>query len=155
MKCPYCSHIDTAVLDSRDSEGLGTIRRRRECLKCEKRFTTYERIEMIDLVVLKKDGRRENFDRNKLLSGLMKATEKRPVDVEDVERTVDAIERELRRKETVEIPSKTIGEIVIRKLKSLDKVSYIRFASVYKSFEDVESFEKEIKSLLNKTTVKK
>ena len=110
---------------------------------------------MIDLVVLKKDGRRENFDRNKLLSGLMKATEKRPVDVEEVERTVDAIERELRRKETVEIPSKTIGEIVIRKLKSLDKVSYIRFASVYKSFEDVESFEKEIKSLLNKTTVKK
>lgn len=155
MKCPYCSHIDTAVLDSRDSEGLGTIRRRRECLKCEKRFTTYERIEMIDLVVLKKDGRRENFDRNKLLSGLMKATEKRPVGVEEVERTVDAIERELRRKETVEIPSKTIGEIVIRKLKSLDKVSYIRFASVYKSFEDVESFEKEIKSLLNKTTVKK
>jgi transcriptional repressor NrdR len=151
MKCPYCSHFDTAVLDSRDSEDLASIRRRRECLKCEKRFTTYERVDTIDLVVLKKDGTREQFDRDKLLAGLMKATEKRSVGVEEIERTVDAIERELRRKDTVEIPSKTVGEIVMRKLRALDKVAYIRFASVYRSFEDVESFEKEIKSLLNKT----
>lgn len=155
MKCPYCSHFDTAVLDSRDSEDLSSIRRRRECLKCEKRFTTYERVEMIDLVILKKDGRRENFDRNKLLTGLMKATEKRPVSVEDVERTVDAIEREIRRRDSIEVPSKNVGEIVMRKLRTLDKVSYIRFASVYRSFEDVESFEKEIKSLLNKASTKK
>ena len=155
MKCPYCSHFDTAVLDSRDSEDLASIRRRRECLKCEKRFTTYERVDTIDLVILKKDGTREQFDRDKLLSGFMKATEKRPVSVEDVERTVDAIERELRRKDTVEIPSKVVGEIVMRKLRALDKVAYIRFASVYRSFEDVESFEKEIKTLLNKTNSKK
>ena len=155
MKCPYCSNFDTAVLDSRDSEDLASIRRRRECLKCEKRFTTYERVDTIDLVILKKDGMREQFDRDKLLSGFMKATEKRPVSVEDIERTVDAIERELRRKDTVEIPSKVVGEIVMRKLRTLDKVAYIRFASVYRSFEDVESFEKEVKSLLNKTHSKK
>ena len=147
MKCPYCSHFDTAVLDSRDNEELSTIRRRRECLKCEKRFTTYERIEMIDLVIIKKDGSRENFDRDKLLSGFRKATEKRPVRTEDIENAVDSIERELRRKDTIEIPSKTVGEIVMRKLKALDKVAYIRFASVYRSFEDVESFEEEIKNL--------
>ena len=145
MKCPYCSHFDTAVLDSRDSEDLSSIRRRRECLKCEKRFTTYERVDTIDLVILKKDGTREQFDRDKLLSGFMKATEKRPVGVEEIERTVDSIERELRRKDTVEIPSKTVGEIVMRKLRALDKVAYIRFASVYRSFEDVESFEKHMK----------
>src|SRR3990172_3583410 len=109
MKCPYCSYYDTSVLDSRDSEDLSSIRRRRECLKCEKRFTTYERVDTIDLVILKKDGTREQFDREKLLSGFMKATEKRPVGVEEIERTVDSIERELRRKDTVEIPSKTVG----------------------------------------------
>lgn len=147
MKCPYCSHFDTAVLDSRDNEELSSIRRRRECLKCEKRFTTYERIEMIDLVIIKKDGSRENFDRDKLLSGFRKATEKRPVRTEDIENAVDSIERELRRKDTIEITSKTVGEIVMRKLKALDKVAYIRFASVYRSFEDVESFEEEIKNL--------
>jgi len=147
MKCPYCSHFDTAVLDSRDSEDLATIRRRRECLKCEKRFTTYERIEMIDLVIIKKDGSRENFDRNKLLVGFRRATEKRPVGTEDIENAVDAIERELRRKDTIEIPSKVVGEIVMRKLKGLDKVAYIRFASVYRSFEDVESFKEEIRNL--------
>ena len=147
MKCPYCSHFDTAVLDSRDNEELSSIRRRRECLKCEKRFTTYERIEMIDLVIIKKDGSRENFDRNKLLSGFRRATEKRPVRTEDIENAVDSIERELRRKDTIEISSKTVGEIVMRKLKALDKVAYIRFASVYRSFEDVESFEEEIKNL--------
>ena len=147
MKCPYCSHFDTAVLDSRDNEELSSIRRRRECLKCEKRFTTYERIEMIDLVIIKKDGSRENFDRNKLLSGFRRATEKRPVRTDDIENAVDSIERELRRKDTIEISSKTVGEIVMRKLKALDKVAYIRFASVYRSFEDVESFEEEIKNL--------
>ncbi|MEX0616393.1 MAG: transcriptional regulator NrdR [Candidatus Woykebacteria bacterium] len=155
MKCPYCSNFDTAVMDSRDSEDLGSIRRRRECLKCSKRFTTYERIEMIDLAILKKDGRRENFDRNKLLLGFKKATEKRPVSLEDIDNAVDAIERELRRKDSTEIPSTVVGEIVMRKLKALDKVAYIRFASVYRSFEDVASFEKEIKSLLNKTGSKK
>ena len=147
MKCPYCSHFDTAVLDSRDSEDLATIRRRRECLKCEKRFTTYERIEMIDLVIIKKDGSRQNFSREKLLNGIRKATEKRPVSTDDIERSVDAIERELRRKDNTDIPSRTLGEIVMRKLKMLDKVAYIRFASVYRSFEDVESFKEEIKNL--------
>jgi len=155
MKCPYCSHFDTAVVDSRDSEDLSSIRRRRECLKCEKRFTTYERVDAIDMVVIKKDGRRETFDRDKVLGGFMKATEKRPVSMEEIERTVDAIERELRRKDTIEIPSTVIGELVMRKLKTLDKVAYIRFASVYRSFEDVQSFEKEIKNLLSKASTKK
>ena len=148
MKCPYCAHNESQVLDSRDSEDLASVRRRRECLKCSKRFTTYERVNVIDLFVIKKDGRREQFDRNKLLIGMKRACEKRPISIDTIEETVDEIEQNLRKRKTTEIPSKIIGEIVIRRLKALDKVAYIRFASVYRSFEDVESFEKEVKSLL-------
>ena len=148
MKCPYCSYYDTSVLDSRDSEDLGSIRRRRECLKCEKRFTTYERVDMVDLVVLKKDGRREQFDRKKLMTGILKATEKRPVSMDQIEKAVDEIERELRGRDSIEIPSQDMGELVMKKLKSLDELAYIRFASVYRSFHDLESFQKEVKILL-------
>ncbi len=148
MKCPYCSYYDTSVLDSRDSEDLGSIRRRRECLKCEKRFTTYERVDMVNMFVLKKDGRREQFDRKKLMTGMLKATEKRPVSMDQIEKAVDEIERELRRRESIEIPSADMGEVVMNKLKTLDEVAYIRFASVYRSFDNLETFEKEVKSLL-------
>ena len=148
MKCPYCAHEENQVLDSRDSDDLASVRRRRECLKCSKRFTTYERVEMIDLFVIKKDGRREQFDRNKLLTGIKRACEKRPISMDTIEETGDEIEQNLRKRKTTEMPSKTIGEIVTRRLKALDKVAYIRFASVYRAFDDVESFEKEVKNLL-------
>ena len=148
MKCPYCAHEENQVLDSRDSDDLASVRRRRECLKCSKRFTTYERVEMIDLFVIKKDGRREQFDRNKLLTGIKRACEKRPISMDTIEETGDEIEQNLRKRKTTEMPSKIIGEIVTRRLKALDKVAYIRFASVYRAFDDVESFEKEVKNLL-------
>lgn len=148
MKCPYCNFYDTSVLDSRDSEDLGSIRRRRECMKCEKRFTTYERVDMVDLIILKKDSRREQFDRKKLMTGMLKATEKRPVSLDQIEKAVDEIERELRNRDSIEIPSKDLGEAVMNKLKKLDQVAYVRFASVYRSFDDLESFEKEVKKLL-------
>lgn len=148
MKCPYCSYYDTSVLDSRDSEDLASIRRRRECLKCEKRFTTYERVDIVDLIVLKKDGRREQFDRKKLITGMLKATEKRPVTMDQIEKAVDEIEMELRKRESIEIPSADMGDIVLNKLKKLDELAYIRFASVYRSFDDLETFEKEVKSLM-------
>lgn len=147
MKCPYCAHEENQVLDSRDSEDLSAVRRRRECLKCSKRFTTYERVDTVDIFIIKKDGRREQFDRSKLLAGIKTACEKRPISMDTIEETVDEIEQNLRRRKTTEIPSKAIGEIVIRRLKALDKVAYIRFASVYRSFEDVESFEKEVQNL--------
>ncbi len=134
------------VIDKRESDEK-SIRRRRECLKCGKRFTTYERIESADLVVVKKDGRRERFDRNKLKSGILKACEKRPVTNETMEKIIDEIESDLRNQDDVEIPSKRIGQLVMRKLKKLDKIAYIRFASVYRDFQDVESFEKEVKIL--------
>jgi len=154
MKCPYCAHDENQVLDSRDSEDLSSVRRRRECLKCSKRFTTYERVETIDLFVIKKDGRREQFNRNKLLTGIQKACEKRPISMDTIEETANEIEQDLRKRETTEIPSKLIGELVMRRLKVLDKVAYIRFASVYRAFGDVGSFEKEVKNLLKseKTT---
>lgn len=148
MKCPYCNYYDTSVLDSRDSEDLGSIRRRRECMKCEKRFTTYERVDMVDMIVMKKDGRREQFDKKKLMTGMLKATEKRPVTMDQIEKAVDEIERELRKRDSIEIPSKIMGEFVMDKLKKLDEVAYIRFASVYRSFDNLETFEKEVKSLL-------
>src|SRR3989344_1159306 len=148
MKCPYCAHEENQVLDSRDSDDLSSVRRRRECLKCSKRFTTYERVEMIDLFVIKKDGRREQFDRNKLLTGIKRACEKRPISMDTIEETGDEIEQNLRKRKTTEMPSKIIGEIVTRRLKALDKVAYIRFASVYRAFDDVESFEKEVQNLL-------
>jgi transcriptional repressor NrdR len=135
------------VVDSRDSEDFETTRRRRECFKCGKRFTTYERVEMVDLTVLKKDGRREQFSTSKLLNGILKACEKRPISIEMINRVVADIERDLRSRDRTEVSSQEIGEMVMRKLRNLDKVAYIRFASVYREFEDVASFAKEIKRL--------
>ncbi len=147
MRCPYCLSTNTCVVDSRDSEDFETTRRRRECFKCGKRFTTYERVEMVDLTVLKKDGRREQFSTSKLLNGILKACEKRPISIEMINRVVADIERDLRSRDRTEVSSQEIGEMVMRKLRNLDKVAYIRFASVYREFEDVASFAKEIKRL--------
>jgi len=146
MQCPFCGTEDTKVIDSRDSDAFET-RRRRECEKCSKRFTTYERIERSPLIVLKKDGRRETFMPEKLKNGFLKACEKREVSVEKIEEAVREIENALRNEDKTEVPSRLIGEHVIRKLKRLDKVAYIRFASIYKDFEDVSDFEREIKSM--------
>lgn len=148
LKCPYCNNEDTKVLDKRETEDFLTTRRRRECLKCEKRFTTYERIET-DLIVIKKDGRREKFSREKLKRGILKAVEKRAISPDQIEKLLNNIEATLRNKHSSEISVKVVGELVMRKLKSLDKVAYIRFASVYREFEDPSSFIKEIK-ILNK-----
>lgn len=146
MKCPYCHHEETKVLDKRETDESLATRRRRECLSCEKRFTTYERIET-DLIVIKKDNRREKFSREKLKSGIIKAIEKRPISLEQVDQIIDNIEATLRSKNSSEISSTLIGELVMRRLKTLDKVAYIRFASVYKEFEDPSSFLEEIKIL--------
>jgi len=147
MRCPYCNHPETKVIDKRNNDAGDVIRRRRECLKCKKRFTTYERIEDLNLIVIKKDKRRERFDRNKLLNGILKACEKRPIPIEKIEKMVDEIESELRKQKETEIPSKLIGKLVMEKLKKLDKVAYIRFASVYREFKDVGEFVKEVKKL--------
>ncbi|KKP94620.1 MAG: Transcriptional repressor NrdR [Candidatus Levybacteria bacterium GW2011_GWA2_36_13] len=148
MKCPYCGSKDTEVVETRDSEDLETIRRRRACLACEKRFTTYERVENINLVVIKKDGRREQFNRDKLKGGILRSCEKTKITVDDIERIVTEIERELRTQDSVEVESKKIGQLVSNKLKKLDKVAYIRFSSVFKRFVDVEDFENEVKKLI-------
>ena len=145
MKCPYCGSEETDVLETRDGEE--STRRRRECQKCTKRFTTYERVENVDLVILKKDGRREKFDREKLRRGIVKATEKRPVSTELIDSIVAEIEQELRNKDGVEGSSKTIGNLVLKKLKKIDKVAYVRFASVYLDFGDLADFEKVIEKL--------
>ncbi len=150
MKCVFCNHSETQVLDTRETENLEATRRRRECLSCGKRFTTYERAETAEIVVVKKDGRRERFERKKLINGLLKACEKRPVSLETIEGTVDWIESELRKRDTTEVPSKVIGQLLMKKLKTLDKVAYIRFASVYHEFKDLESFEEELGKLLKK-----
>lgn len=148
MKCPYCGSKETEVVETRDSEDLETIRRRRECLSCNKRFTTYERIENVSLMVIKKDGKREQFDRDKLKSGIIRSCEKTKVSLEDIEKIVTEIERELRGADSVEVESKKIGQLVATRLKTLDKVAYIRFSSVFKRFVDVEDFEKEVKRLI-------
>ncbi|MDP3703575.1 MAG: transcriptional regulator NrdR [Candidatus Omnitrophota bacterium] len=148
MKCPFCGHQEDKVVDSRASSDGRSIRRRRECLGCEKRFTTYEKIEEQSLMVIKKDGRREPFDRHKLLAGLVKACEKRPVSMDDLEALVDELERELSQQFEREVPSKEIGERVMRRLHALDPVAYVRFASVYREFKDVEQFMRELKDLL-------
>ncbi|MEK6843052.1 MAG: transcriptional regulator NrdR [Candidatus Micrarchaeota archaeon] len=150
MRCPYCGHMETKVLDSRDAEDLAVTRRRRECEKCEKRFTTYERVEFLDLMVKKKDGKTVPFERKKIEVGIHKACEKRPISHEKIEETVDEIERDIRKKEGTEISSTEIGEMVMDKLKKLDKVAYIRFASVYREFADLNEFEGEVKKLLKK-----
>ena len=154
MHCPYCGNKASEVVETRDSEDLDTIRRRRACLACAKRFTTYERVENFQLIVIKRDRRREQFNREKLKSGLLKACEKTVVPAEVIEKSVTEIARELRSLGTLEVESKLIGEMVARKLKQLDKVAYIRFASVFKRFVDVEDFEKEVKDLvLHKQTL--
>ena len=151
MECPYCRNIETKVTDSRDTGAL-SIRRRRECLKCGKRFTTYEHIEKTQLYVIKKDGRRKKFDRNKIKNGITKALEKRPVSHEEIETIVDSIEEKLRRLGNEEIETSEIGEYVMEELKNIDHVAYIRFASVYRSFTDASSFEKEVKNLIEQST---
>lgn len=148
MKCPYCGSKDIEVVETRDSDDLDTIRRRRECASCRKRFTTYERIENINLIVIKKDGRREQFNRDKLKAGLISSCQKTKVSIEDIEKITTDVERDLRGEAGVEIESKRIGQMVSAKLKTLDKVAYIRFSSVFKRFVDVEDFEKEVKRLI-------
>lgn len=148
MKCPYCNHEETEVLETRDSEDLAVTRRRRSCTQCEKRFTTYERLENVPITVIKKDERRETFDREKLKRGIWRASGKTIIKVQDVDRIVDEVEREIIGGDTTEVMSKKIGELVAKRLKKLDKVAYIRFASVFRSFVDVEDFEREVKKLL-------
>jgi len=150
MKCPYCGHTEDKVVDSRSSQERDFIRRRRECLKCKRRFTTYEHIENLPLMVVKKDGRRESFDRQKLLSGIIKACEKRKISVDQIEQMVDDIERILQRRYDKEVSSSDIGEIVMEYLKKLDQVAYVRFASVYREFKDINQFMKELKQMLAK-----
>lgn len=150
MKCPFCGNEESKVVDKRDTDSGSATRRRRECLKCEKRFTTYERLETSSITVVKKDGAREQFDRSKIISGVTKACEKLPVKHEDIEKLADEVEAELKTAEEAEIPSTKIGELVIKKLKKLDKVAYIRFASVYKEFKDLDDFEKELQKLNKK-----
>lgn len=148
MKCPYCQKSFNKVLDSRLSQNGMAIRRRRECLKCRKRFTTYEYIEKTPLMVIKKDGRREPFDRNKLLAGIVKACEKRPISMEKLEKLVNIIEGSLEKNFPREVATRAIGELVMEKLYGVDEVAYVRFASVYRQFKDVKEFMKEIKHLL-------
>jgi|TARA_Y100000310_G_C20259285_1_gene612878 transcriptional repressor NrdR len=150
MKCPYCNHEETQVIDSRDTENLETMRRRRECSKCKKRFTTYERVEEADIVVVKKDGKRERFERQKLINGILKACEKRQIPLEKIEKLVDAVESDLRKRDSVEVESKTIGRLAMRRLRTLDKVAFLRFASVYLEFEDIARFEEELDKLQKK-----
>ncbi len=150
MKCPYCNHDETQVIDTRETENLEATRRRRECLKCNKRFTTYERVEEAEIIVVKKDGKRERFERKKLLDGILKACEKRDISLEKIEKLVDEVESDLRKRDSVEVQSKIIGEIAMKKLKTLDKVAYIRFASVYREFEDLDRFEEELEKLQKK-----
>ncbi|MFW5852792.1 MAG: transcriptional regulator NrdR [Nanoarchaeota archaeon] len=149
MKCPYCGNSDSKVIDKRES-GLNqeTTRRRRECLKCGKRFTTYEAVEKIEITIVKKDGSRELFDRNKVLVGVAKACEKRPITRDQIEKIVDEIKGELSAMGETELNSTIIGEQIMEKLKGIDKVAYIRFASVYRDFADLNEFEKELKKLL-------
>jgi len=148
MKCPYCGSKKDRVLDSRSSNGGQSIRRRRECMKCERRFTTYESIEEIPFMVIKKDGRREPFDRKKLLAGIIKACEKRPVPIEKQESIVDNIEKQIIKRFEKEVDSKEIGELLMKQLYELDEIAYVRFASVYRQFRDVSQFMKELKKFL-------
>ncbi len=148
MKCPYCNFENTDVIETRDSEDLSVTRRRRTCGKCEKRFTTYERLETVPITVIKKDDRRETFDREKLKRGIWRASGKTTIKADDVDRIVDEVERELIGGDSTEVASKKIGELVAKRLKKLDKLAYIRFASVFKQFVDIEDLEKELKKIL-------
>ena len=150
MKCPFCGFIEDKVIDSRSSNEDKSVRRRRECMKCKRRFTTYEYIEEVPLMVIKKDGRREAFDRNKIISGILKACEKRPVSMEKVEAVVDKVEKELQKSFDKEVKAQVVGELVMDYLHKLDEVAYVRFASVYRQFKDINHFMKELKDLLGK-----
>lgn len=144
MKCPYCGYIESKVIDSRPTDEGERIRRRRECLKCAKRFTTYEVVETVPIVVIKRDKSRETFDRSKLLNGLLRACEKRPVSIETLEKIVDEIENMLQNSLDREVPSSLIGKYAMEKLKDVDDVAYVRFASVYRQFKDINSFMEEL-----------
>ena len=149
MKCPYCNASDSKVIDSRPAEEGTTIRRRRECFTCGKRFTTYEVIERMPLVVIKRDGRRQSFDRVKLLNGMVRACEKRPVTLSQLEEITDNIEQDLQGRMDREISTVEIGELVMKYLKNVDEVAYVRFASVYRSFKDISTFMEELSKLLS------
>ncbi len=150
MKCPFCAHTESKVVDSRPAEEYSTIRRRRECLSCAKRFTTYEYIEHIPLLVIKRDGTRQAFDKNKLVGSMLKACEKRSVPLSALEAVADDIEQDLQNNFEKEIPSSKLGEMVMTRLKKIDEVAYVRFASVYRSFKDINSFLEELTDLLEK-----
>ncbi len=150
MRCPYCNYKEDKVVDSRGTAEESAVRRRRECLKCGKRFTTYEYVEEVSLMVIKKDNRREPFDRKKVLSGIIRACEKRPISIEKMEEIVLFIERAIQRKSDREVSSSRIGELVMERLKKLDDVAYVRFASVYRQFKDVGQFMLELKDILGK-----
>ena len=152
MKCPFCSYEDTKVIDSRSQEDNSVIRRRRLCEKCGKRFTTYERIDAIPLTVIKKDNTREQFDKTKLLNGIMKSCYKRPVSVHQMELLVENIENAITNSERKEIESQKIGDMVIEELKNLDEVSYVRFASVYRQFKDINTFREALEKIVNEKT---
>ena len=149
MKCPFCGHENTRVIDSRPAEDNNSIRRRRVCDECEKRFTTYEKVETIPLIIIKKDNNRETYDRTKIEAGVLRACYKRPIPVQKIKELVDNVETELFNREEREIESKVIGEIVMDKLKNLEAVAYVRFASVYREFKDVNTFMDELKKILN------
>ena len=148
MKCPYCAHLESKVVDSRPADEGASIRRRRECLACHKRFTTYETMESLPLMVVKKDGSRQIFDRTKVMAGLIRACEKRPVSYNEMEAMVSEIEQVLQNKMEREIPSSEIGELVMERLKKIDEVAYVRFASVYRQFKDINTFMAELTKLL-------
>ena len=148
MKCPYCGYDESKVIDSRPTDEGERIRRRRECLKCGKRFTTYEVIETVPIIVIKKDKSRESFDRNKLLNGLLRACEKRPVSIDTLERVVDEIEGSLQNSLDREVPSTLIGKYAMEKLKTIDEVAYVRFASVYREFKDIATFKEELDRMM-------
>lgn len=149
MKCPYCSRPDTRVIDSRPAEDGNSIRRRRSCDACGKRFTTYEKIETIPLIIIKKDNNREQYNRGKIESGVLRACYKRPASAADIQKTIDQIETKIFSREEKEVESSVIGEIVMEELKELDEVAYVRFASVYREFKDVNTFMAEIKKILD------
>jgi transcriptional repressor NrdR len=154
MLCPFCGHIEDKVVDSRESKEGESIRRRRECLNCGRRFTSYERIDEIPYMVVKKDGRREAYDRNKILGGLRRACEKRPISVSQLESIADQIEKTVQDSTDREVHTSEIGKIIMRRLKALDKVAYVRFASVYLEFEDVGEFMSELKTLVHSSVAR-
>ena len=149
MKCPYCGQIESKVIDSRPAEEGSSIRRRRECLFCQKRFTTYETVESLPIVVVKKDGSRQSFDRQKVLGGMIRACEKRKVPLAQLEQVADEIELELQNSMEREVKTSRIGEMVMERLKKIDEVAYVRFASVYRQFKDIDTFMKELNKLLS------